>query len=112
MAHQELPSFIANKRFYLQLSMSEGFPNALCEAMLSGCIPIVSNVGAMPFIVGETGYVLNKKDPDLLVQHINHALESNLPELSLKARNRISDAFPLRNRADQLIKSIKQHLQN
>jgi len=112
MAHEELPSFIANKRFYLQLSMSEGFPNALCESMLSGCIPIVSNVGAMPFIVGETGYILKKKDPDLLVKHINHALESNSPELSILARNRISEAFPLRNRTDQLTEAIKQHLPN
>ena len=46
--------------------MSEGFPNALCEAMLSGCIPIVSNVGAMPKIVKETGYLLLKKDIYLL----------------------------------------------
>jgi len=112
MAHEELPSFIANKRFYLQLSMSEGFPNALCEAMLSGCIPIVSSVGAMPFIIGETGYVLNKKDPDLLVKHINHALESSSPELSMQARNRIAEAFPLSNRSSQLIGAIKQHLPN
>ncbi len=48
--------------YYLQLSMAEGFPNALCEAMLSGCTPVVSNVFSMPEIVDEYGYILKKRD--------------------------------------------------
>ena len=52
-ANQELikKEFLKHQ-FYLQLSMAEGFPNALCEAMLSGCIPIGSSVFSIPEIAG------------------------------------------------------------
>ena len=49
----ELPILYNQYEFYMQLSMSEGFPNSLCEAMLCGCIPIVSKVGAMPKLLNK-----------------------------------------------------------
>jgi len=110
MPHGELPSYMSDKAYYLQLSISEGFPNALCESMLSGCIPIVSNVGAMPLIVEENGFVLKKKDPTLLADLINRALDSEMTELSSKARNRIAEAFPLKRREKELLKTIQQHI--
>jgi glycosyltransferase involved in cell wall biosynthesis len=48
--------------FYLQLSSSEGFPNALGEAMACGCVPIGSAVGAIPEIIGDTGLLLKRKE--------------------------------------------------
>ncbi len=60
--HKDLPELFNEYEYYMQLSMAEGFPNALCEAMLCGCIPIVSNVFSMPEIVGECGYILKKRN--------------------------------------------------
>ncbi|MFM8433393.1 MAG: glycosyltransferase family 4 protein, partial [Bacteroidota bacterium] len=44
--------------FYVQVSMAEGFPNALSEAMLCGCVPIGSSVFSIPEIIGENGFLL------------------------------------------------------
>ncbi|MBK9319573.1 MAG: glycosyltransferase [Bacteroidetes bacterium] len=69
--HKDLPELFNEYEYYMQLSMAEGFPNALCEAMLCGCIPIVSNVFSMPEIVGECGYILKKRNFSDLQNLIN-----------------------------------------
>jgi len=106
MPHDDLPAFIANKQFYLQLSMSEGFPNALCEAMLSGCTPIVSNVGAMPLIVGELGFILEHKDENKLVEIIQQAIQNYLPSDRSQNRQQIESNFSLTRRTQELNKTI------
>lgn len=61
--------------FYLQLSIFEGFGCALCEAMLCGCIPIVSSVNMLPEIVGDSGYILQVKDSENLHQLAIQAMQ-------------------------------------
>lgn len=104
---EQLAEVLSTKSFYLQLSLSEGFPNGLCEAMLSGCIPIVSNVGAMSFIVDKTGYVLEKKNVDHLEELIQQALKNYQVEQHTSAMNRIKDAFPIEKRKHELISVIE-----
>ena len=57
---QELKILYNESKFYFQLSNTEGFGVALCEAMLCGCVPIVSDVNFLPSIVGNSGFVLKK----------------------------------------------------
>ncbi len=92
--YEELPAFYARHRFYLQLSMWEGFPSAPCEAMLCECVPIASSVAALPRIVGDTGFILRKKDEDALEALIHEALGADLDALGRKARQRIMEHFP------------------
>ncbi len=110
MPHDQLPKFIADKQFYLQLSMSEGFPNALCEGMLSGCVPIVSNVGAMPMIVGDTGHVLLRKNSELLLSLIEFAQKSYTPEDAQAPRKRIIAEYSLTRRTSELTELITKHI--
>jgi len=63
--------------FYLQVSVTEGMPIALIEAMMCGCIPIVSKVGIMPDMIGPHGYVLERKDLSLLEKLVKELLNSN-----------------------------------
>lgn len=110
MTHTELPTFISDKQFYLQLSMSEGFPNALCEAMLCGAIPIVSDVGAMPEIVGKEGFILKEKNLEYLKTLILSAQSSDVDQLAITARKRIAENFTIEKRSNELIETIKSHL--
>ncbi len=102
--NKELHAFLGTKQFYLQLSLSEGFPNALCEAMLTGCIPIVSNVGEMPSIVGNTGFILERRDPQLLIDLIRKSMEA--PKLPENSRNQISKNYPVQRRERELTETL------
>jgi glycosyltransferase involved in cell wall biosynthesis len=90
---------------YLQLSRAEGFPNVLCEAMISGCIPIGSPVFGIPNVIGNAGYVAEKPDPQLIATLLKEAHQSK-PELREKARTQIIDSFPLEKRARNLQKLV------
>ncbi len=92
--NDEIRDTYSESEFYLQLSMSEGFPNALSEAMLCECIPIVSNVGAMPFIINDGGFILNHRDKNELTALIRKALICDKATLAQGARLRIAKNFP------------------
>ena len=96
-------------QFYLQLSISEGFPNALCEAMLSQCIPICSDVGAMPEIVGECGFIVYKREVDLLREAIESAIAvDNKKILGTNARKRIVEHFSMARREKEFKKLFEE----
>jgi len=90
-------------QFYLQLSMAEGFPDALAEAMLCGCIPIGSAVGPIPEIIGDTGFVLEKKDTNLLLLLVEKAIASNVEALRILAPFRIKTHFNYEDRKKALL---------
>ena len=109
MPNNELPHFIATKEYYLQLSMSEGFPNALCEAMLCGCIPIVSAVGAMPEIVTDKGFILFKKDTNTLLNLIRSAKSmENHAMMAAESRDRIVTSYSFEKRKTTLLGVVHQ----
>jgi len=107
MNPEEVVRTLSRHEFYFQLSIMEGFPNALAEAMLCGCIPIGSRVSGIPFIIGETGYVLNKRDIQELNLLVGKALEdSSRDQLPGLARQRIEQHFSYARRREMLDKVI------
>lgn len=104
----ELRSWYNRSRFYFQLSIFEGFGVALCEAMLCECVPIGSNVNAIPEIIGDTGFILNKRDPIQLEELLRKAmLQDDLDELGRKARQRILSNYSLEKRQKELVALIE-----
>lgn len=100
----DLRNMFCSHSIILQASVMEGFPNALCEAMLCGCIPIVSAVTSMPSIVGDVGRVIKHRSVEELVNAIKaiDALSKvELEEQRKKARTRIQP-FTMERRMEQL----------
>ena len=86
---------------YVQASLHEGFGMSLAEAMLAGCIPVVTREGAIPEVVGDTAVFVASHDPGGLAAAIRLAL--NKPdEFRLEARERIATYFPLSRRREAL----------
>ena len=99
----KLKELFNQHQFYLQLSLSEGFPNALAEAMLCGCIPIGSAVGAIPEIIGECGFILDRKDPIHLKMIFQSLNTQNLTHLRYEASSHIQRNFPFSKRQNALL---------
>jgi glycosyltransferase involved in cell wall biosynthesis len=104
--NEDLPAKMTQFTFYCQLSMSEGFGLALAEAMACGCIPIVSRVGIMDFIAGDSGFYLENRDVYLLKSVIGKALESDIVSLGIRARARIVENFEAQKRRTELLKLL------
>lgn len=104
--NEKLNEIISSHTFYLQLSMSEGFGIALCEAMLCGLVPIVSNVGMMPEIIGDTGYILPKRDYKVLKELVSSILLNQDSNKSQLAAQRIKELFPVEKRKNELLRVI------
>lgn len=84
MDRKELQKYYCESKVYSQLSISEGLPTSLCEAMLYGCIPVGSSANGIPRAIGETGFILNNPSIDDAVELTIKALqnETNLGELA------------------------------
>ena len=101
--HNALVNYYNKHAFYLQLSVSEGFGISVCEAMLCGCIPIVSDVGMLPDIAGKDGYVLERKNVNDLTGLVKRAMDEYSPEKMTRCRNHIIEHFDIAIRKAKLL---------
>ncbi len=105
--HTEIRAHLSRHKFYLQPSRSEGFPNSLCEAMLCECVPIVSAVGAMPEIVGQAGFIVERCAQQAFSERIQEALSLTAEarvEGGRAARSQITPRFDLEVRRAKFAK--------
>jgi glycosyltransferase involved in cell wall biosynthesis len=63
-------------KVYAQLSAHESFGLALAEAMACGCVPVVSDRGSLPEVVGHAGLVAPYGDTAAAAHAIRDALRS------------------------------------
>ena len=103
----ELKKYYNKTQFYLQLSNFEGFGVAICEAMLCKCVPIVSDVNFLPEIIGDSGFVLRKRDKKMLISLLEDAMSSKIEELSKLSKERIKQEFSFKMRKEMLISNLK-----
>jgi glycosyltransferase involved in cell wall biosynthesis len=94
---------------YCQPSRYEGLPNALCEAMLCGCVPVVSSAGGMSHAVGDTGFVAERENVDQLVEALRRAVTTS-DTAGDRARMRIVRLYSLDARRQRLVDALSELL--
>ncbi len=95
-------------KVYVQVSAHEAFGVSLAEAMLCECVPVVTQRGALPEVVGDTGFYVPYADPEATAEAIGKALNC---EKGKEARERIKTMFSTQKRERELVEEIRGLLQ-
>ena len=108
---EKLLDYYQKAKVYVQVSAHEGFGVALAEAMACECIPVVTNRGAIPEVVGDVGYYVPYGDPKATAEAVKKALESDQSKGKM-ARERIKKYFSIERREKELVGIVKQVLES
>mgnify|MGYP000096903153 FL=1 len=106
---KKLLEYYNQSQFHLQLSVFEGFGCSLVESMMCKCIPVGSKVNIIPYIIGDTGVVLDKRNQKELNKIILNLTKSSKNELSIRfsdSRNRAKENFDFEIRKKRLLNAI------
>jgi glycosyltransferase involved in cell wall biosynthesis len=105
-----LADYYSRTSVYVQASLHEGFGLSVAEAMLAGCIPVVTRAGALPEVVGDVGLYLPSSAPEAIAEGVQTALTMD-SDHRRQARERIIHRFPLEKRRQQLFDLIDSLLE-
>ena len=97
----DLINHFRRAKTYCQFSLTEGLPNAVCEAMLCECIPVGSNVNGIPDGIGGNGFILTERNVGKAVELVKQAFNAN-SNLGKKARKHIIKNYPNEKREEAL----------
>src|SRR3989449_5348806 len=76
ISDRDLRGLLAQAKVYVQPSYTEGFGLALVEAMSAGCVPVVTNSGALAEDVGDAGDLVRDREGEEIAAAIRRALDS------------------------------------
>jgi glycosyltransferase involved in cell wall biosynthesis len=105
----ELEDLMKRASVYVQASAHEGFGCSVAEAMLAGCIPVVSRRGALPEVVGEQGIFVDHDDPISVARGVREASTAS-PAARQAASDHIAANFPLHLRRERLLGLVQSVL--
>jgi glycosyltransferase involved in cell wall biosynthesis len=95
-------------------SVTEGFSNVIGEAMACGRHCVVTDVGDCSFLVGDTGMVVPRNDPEALAEGLRQALTAGRSS-NQRGRQRILEHFTVAHFVDRtekvLLKFCSAHRQ-
>jgi glycosyltransferase involved in cell wall biosynthesis len=110
LSDESLGDYYRRASVYVQPSLHEGFGLSVAEAMLAGCVPVVSRAGSLPEVTGESAIFVDTPAPPVIARAIAEAL--TYPEEARgPIRQRILDEFPLEKRG-QLLEQLIRPLMN
>ncbi|MFA5247901.1 MAG: glycosyltransferase [Candidatus Paceibacterota bacterium] len=104
LPRKEYEDYLKRAKVYCQLSRDETFGISLVEAMAYGCVPVVSDKGALPWIVEDTGIIVPYGDVTATINAINKAMTMD----GSKARERAR--YFSRERKQESVKQLIKEL--
>lgn len=94
----DVPEILNGLDVLVSPSFGEGWPNVVGEAMACGVICVVSDVGDSASVVGPVGKVVSLQTENGFANAVSDILQMSpdaRDELSIKARQRIVEQFPI-----------------
>lgn len=109
LPHTEVKKALEKTDIYLQYSIQEGFCNAVLEAQAMGLLCIVSDAEGLSENVldNQTGWVVEKRKPELLAQKIKEVMllsSSERESIRTNATRRVQHEFNLAKQQQDFIK--------
>jgi glycosyltransferase involved in cell wall biosynthesis len=101
--------FYQYSKVYCQLSIREGIPNVLCEAMLCECIPVGTDIPGIKETIGDTGFYTEYGNRLSTTIAIISALNSS-PIIGKKARKRIIYKFSDKQWGQKVGKILQKYI--
>ena len=84
-------------------SWEEQSPRTIIEALLSGCVVVGSDSGAIPSMIGEHGVVVEEKDVDELVSGLRQAIQLHKTDIGDRARASAIERYSGSREAERLL---------
>ena len=109
LSDSELDAEFVRADAYVLASWHEGFGLAAAEGMLAGCVPVVTDAGALPEVVGDTGVRIPAVEANDVAVGVREALAMG-PEAGARARERVLERFPLQARANGICDEVQAAL--
>ena len=106
--HDELVGYYSSSKVYCQFSIVESFGLALAEAMACGCVGVISNRGALPEVIGESGFIVNTEAVPEIKEKIERAILLSEKENS-KSVKMVKDNFSIDNRKQKIFEVFKKY---
>lgn len=92
----DIPIIMSATDIYISSSSGEGFPNVIGEAMACETPCVVTNVGDSAYIVGNTGRIVERQNPEKLANEIIDFIKSEeYIKNRKKCRTRILENFEI-----------------
>lgn len=109
VSDEELTGWYQRASVYVQASLHEGFGLSVAEAMTVGCIPVVSQAGALPEVVGEDAVYTGSTEPEAVAKATVCALADGTVLSRPLQRERIESCFAIENRAVALSRVVEEN---
>lgn len=92
----DIPMIMSASDIYISSSSGEGFPNVIGEAMACEAPCVVTDVGDSAYIVGDTGRIVERQNPQKLAEEIINFIKSeDYIKNRKKCRERIINNFEI-----------------